>query len=555
MKTKSIRGQLLFLSLGLFILTFTLNAVIITGLVSNKSQGILIEKAKEQVFEMGRQAEVILETQADPIDALQLFVEEKAKQDNVTYAIIIDTDVTAVAHSDIEKLNRVYEDDYTIEGSTKGVNKFSRFYADVQDIWTYDIMQPIYKGGELYGVIDIGVPESGIKSIVNPILRYQIIIAIVSFIVIGSLMWVLIKRIIQSIKLLEGVIHDTALLDFTNNEGLEELNKRKDELGSMSKGILNMRKSLSDMMGSILKTSEVLSTLSYSLRNISEDSVMVTNEISMSINEMAKATEEQAHDTEYGVVQAGQLSDNIETMIRDTMNITNEIAEISKLSGEGAETVNHLLNWSEKNRVSSNQVGSIVMEVDTMSSDISSIVNTIAEIAKQTNLLALNASIESARSGEAGRGFAVVADEIRKLSEQTSNAAETIKNKIDAIQGISKNAVSEIGVSLGIVEENVKATQDTSVIFTNINTKLGQAIETAKGVINSSDEMSEKKDQIIGVIHNISSTAEETSAGTEQISASTAEQLKSISSISEDAEELNNIARLLKAEMEKFKLD
>ena len=555
MKTKSIRGQLLFLSLGLFILTFTLNAVIITGLVSNKSQGILIEKAKEQVFEMGRQAEVILETQADPIDALQLFVEEKAKQDNVTYAIIIDTDVTAVAHSDIEKLNRVYEDDYTIEGSTKGVNKFSRFYADVQDIWTYDIMQPIYKGGELYGVIDIGVPESGIKSIVNPILRYQIIIAIVSFIVIGSLMWVLIKRIIQSIKLLEGVIHDTALLDFTNNEGLEELNKRKDELGSMSKGILNMRKSLSDMMGSILKTSEVLSTLSYSLRNISEDSVMVTNEISMSINEMAKATEEQAHDTEYGVVQAGQLSDNIVTMIRDTMNITNEIAEISKLSGEGTETVNHLLNWSEKNRVSSNQVGSIVMEVDTMSSDISSIVNTIAEIAKQTNLLALNASIESARSGEAGRGFAVVADEIRKLSEQTSNAAETIKNKIDAIQGISKNAVSEIGVSLGIVEENVKATQDTSVIFTNINTKLGQAIETAKGVINSSDEMSEKKDQIIGVIHNISSTAEETSAGTEQISASTAEQLKSISSISEDAEELNNIARLLKAEMEKFKLD
>lgn len=555
MKTKSIRGQLLFLSLGLFILTFTLNAVIITGLVSNESQGILIEKAKEQVFEMGRQAEVILETQADPIDALQLFVEEKAKQDNVTYAIIIDTDVTAVAHSDIEKLNRVYEDDYTIEGSTKGVNKFSRFYADVQDIWTYDIMQPIYKGGELYGVIDIGVPESGIKSIVNPILRYQIIIAIVSFIVIGSLMWVLIKRIIKSIKLLEGVIHDTALLDFTNNEGLEELNKRKDELGSMSKGILNMRKSLSDMMGSILKTSEVLSTLSYSLRNISEDSVMVTNEISMSINEMAKATEEQAHDTEYGVVQAGQLSDNIVTMIRDTMNITNEIAEISKLSGEGTETVNHLLNWSEKNRVSSNQVGSIVMEVDTMSSDISSIVNTISEIAKQTNLLALNASIESARSGEAGRGFAVVADEIRKLSEQTSNAAETIKNKIDAIQGISKNAVSEIGVSLGIVEENVKATQDTSVIFTNINTKLGQAIETAKGVINSSDEMSEKKDQIIGVIHNISSTAEETSAGTEQISASTAEQLKSISSISEDAEELNNIARLLKAEMEKFKLD
>ncbi|UZM97502.1 hypothetical protein OL548_20345 [Lysinibacillus sp. MHQ-1] len=108
--------------------------------------------------------------------------------------------VKAVAHSDSNKLNKVYEDDYTIEGATKGVKQFTRWYAEVQGIWTYDIMEPIYRNGELYGVMDIGVPESGIKSIIEPVLMFQIIIGIASFLIIGSLMWWIIDRIVRALK-------------------------------------------------------------------------------------------------------------------------------------------------------------------------------------------------------------------------------------------------------------------------------------------------------------------------------------------------------------------
>lgn len=158
-----------------------LNAVLGVWIVGKNSREVLIEKAHEQVFEMAKQVEMILNAESDPISSLQEYVQLKEEQDNVTYAIIIDTNVQAVAHSDKEKLGKVYEDDYTIDGAKNGKKQFTRWYAEVQGIWTYDIMEPIYKDGELYGVIDIGVPESGIKSIINTVLIYQIIIGVVSF--------------------------------------------------------------------------------------------------------------------------------------------------------------------------------------------------------------------------------------------------------------------------------------------------------------------------------------------------------------------------------------
>jgi methyl-accepting chemotaxis protein len=114
-------------------------------------------------------------------------------------------------------------------------------------------------------------------------------------------------------------------------------------------------------------------------------------------------------------------------------------------------------------RTMANSIEQASLNIQTLgerSQAITSIVQTIKDIADQTNLLALNAAIEAARAGETGRGFAVVADEVRKLAERTSSSTAEIAGMVSDIQQQTHTAVSNMDQLLGQARHSVELTQN-----------------------------------------------------------------------------------------------
>lgn len=272
------------------------------------------------------------------------------------------------------------------------------------------------------------------------------------------------------------------LLSDSDTIGLS-LQKMMGNLNSMLTEIHDASKYVAEGAGQIADGTENISQGAQNLAAGSTDQAASVEELLASINEIKMQVEENT--------------------VRSQMNM-DDVAMTRELIGKSTESMERMLT--------------AMASIDQSAKNITSVTNTINDIASQTTMLALNASIEAARAGEAGRGFAVVADEVSKLAAMCGEAAkETTVLIHDSSQQVDKGSqiVKE-------TNENLAAVNSKAEEIANVSREM---MESLKQQASSIGEINLAAEQVSAVVETNAAVAEQSAAVSEQSAATSEEML------------------------------
>ena len=195
-----------------------------------------------------------------------------------------------------------------------------------------------------------------------------------------------------------------------------------------------------------------------------------------------------------------------------------------------------------------------VTELAGKAAHIQKIVGTISGIADQTNLLALNAAIEAARAGEHGRGFAVVAEEVRKLAEESNEAARNIAD-------LAASIASDLAAVREGAERNQKGSLDVKDLVHDVSDKITLILEALEKIAGStqdvaavSEEQAASSEEIASAIQDMANKVNESSSLAKSLKDQTTEVGQAGERIALGAEELAQASEDLLQRMAFFRL-
>ncbi|EKK5511671.1 chemoreceptor protein [Enterobacter hormaechei] len=175
-----------------------------------------------------------------------------------------------------------------------------------------------------------------------------------------------------------------------------------------------------------------IATLVREIRASSQTAMTLSDQLSSRSAQLSVKTEQQS-------ASLVQTAASMEEMAVSTKNN----ADNTRLASEQA---NIATLQARKGGELMGQVANNMQSITDCAQQMTEIISLIDGIAFQTNILALNAAVEAARAGDHGKGFSVVAGEVRSLAHRSAEAAKNIKSLIEVTshnvtQGV--NVVSE----------------------------------------------------------------------------------------------------------------
>lgn len=335
---------------------------------------------------------------------------------------------------------------------------------------------------------------------------------------------------------------------------MQELASRPDELGTMAQAMQEMNEKVRALMRNVAQTAEYLAASSEELTSSAEQAADVSQSIAESIVKVAGACSEQFDDVQTANEHTKKLTQHMQDFEGHLEETGQQVQKTSNVATEGRQGVATAVTGMQSIETNVSHIAELIEGLGENSKQIGEIVDTIAGIAEQTNLLALNAAIEAARAGEHGRGFAVVADEVRKLAEQSQEAASEISERIGRIQSSTQEAVDAMHQGLSEVMDGTKTVQGAGTSFDGIASMVGKAAAASQAMQSSVERLTQSIGRIDAAVEKINTKSRSVADEAQTVSAATEEETASMHEIADASRKLAEQAQNLQNSIAVFKI-
>ncbi|MCM3339008.1 methyl-accepting chemotaxis protein [Paenibacillus sp. MER TA 81-3] len=330
--------------------------------------------------------------------------------------------------------------------------------------------------------------------------------------------------------------------------------RKKDEVGALGQSLHVMQSSIRNLVTEIRSAANTLAASSEQLSAHTMESTNQIKEVDSIVKTVAAGAETQMRGTEESSKAMEEMAIGIQRIAESTTSISETSLDTTDQAKQGNMLLQEAVQQMNTIDESVRNSGVLVQNLGDRSEQMAHIVDVITQIASQTNLLALNASIEASRAGEHGQGFAVVAHEVRKLAERSAASAREIAELIEETRNDAHKAVQSMNHVRESVGDGIYKVQNSGDMFQRILSEITDIANQIQDTSAVTEEMSAGSEEVLASVNEISHIAEKNAEHSTSLVEFTNQQLLDMSTLMNNAEQLNQMAQTLSQMISRYKV-
>ncbi len=323
------------------------------------------------------------------------------------------------------------------------------------------------------------------------------------------------------------------------------LDNYKGIMGTTISSINNLKNKLLKYVFEIQVASNQITAVSQQLSSTFDENNAFAQQLyaeAQELSQLNSLSQENINSTIAGIKDVVQL---LESVKGTSQNMQNASDETQRIITDSLKEIMEIVKTINEIQDSTNVAVQYVNKLNTASSEIAHILQTVDNIAKQTHLLSLNASIESARAGEFGLGFGVVADEIRALSEDSKAAVSDISQLLNNITEEISNVSERMNDTLTNVDKGVACSNNVESSLSNIEKSYENVQVMIEDIISISEQEYTLAGTISGKVESMESISQEVGSKFETLYDFVEQQKENIEDLGKLGEHLLNASNSL----------